>query len=53
MAVVDASIQVEHALVDTVAMLKAAVTLFYTKEELHPDCLYFFWEKNANTYPNA
>ena len=46
LAVLDDTIQVEHALVDTVSMIKAAVTLFYTTEELHPHWLWFYSGKH-------
>ena len=44
-SVTDATIQVEHALVDMVALIKSAITLFYTTQELESHWYWFYSAK--------
>ena len=47
-SVTDATIQVEHALVDMVALIKSAITLFYTTQELESHWYWFYSAKEQN-----
>lgn len=44
------TVDVEHALVDTVAMVKCGLASFYCNEQLHPNWLWFFDSRAGDGY---